>query len=107
MLTSNSAMSKDYELLNTDILKVRFHTVLHPYSTIRNHTTIHVNGLQSGCTALYITPTDKEALTAILAAKVASKKVTLYYSDTTRAPWTSEPTLTEYYCAMTGVEINN
>jgi len=85
-LLSTGAASAD-EISSAKIERVRAYTSFQQPNT-RNFTIFTIDKpLLGGCSALYISQVDKEALSILLMAKAQNSKVLVGYQETLKSPW--------------------
>lgn len=94
LLSIAGVVSAD-EVHTAKIERVRVYTTFQA-AEVRNFTVFTIDKpLLGGCSSLYISPNDKEAMSLLLMSKAQNAKVLIGYQETLKSPWDSAtcPTL--------------
>jgi hypothetical protein len=99
LLLSAASYSAQYTASGT-IVAFRNHTLSYPLAAIQGFSILQLStAFSNGCSWVFLTAADKNALAVILSAKALGTSIVIYYDNAIGAPW-GDPTT----CAVIAVD---
>lgn len=102
LLLNAASYSAQYAAGGT-IVTLRNHTLSYPNAPVQGVSILQLSApFSNGCSWVFLTAADKNALAVILSAKALGTSIVIYYDNAITAPW-GDPTT----CAVVAIDYNS